>query len=594
MPLAIELAAARLRTMTIEQLANRLDDRFRLLTSGSRTALPRHKTLRAVVDWSWDLLTDAERMVLRRLSVFSGGASLEAAERVCADPAAEAPAVEPDEVLELLTSLAEKSLLVTEGDSAPGDGALRYRMLGTIKEYAADRLTEAGESDLARQAHLGYFTELAESAEPHLRRAEQLVWLARLEADHDNISAAMRGAIASGQAQAAMRLAAAAGWYWWLGGRRSEGFELIVAATNTPGEVTDEVRAMVYALVVNFVTSGRGDGHEAAEWIHQAYRFSPRSRHGNPLLGLVTPLERMLQAPAASVSAWESVLDNEDPWVRALARLQLGKLQSMLGQDGRDAEANLELALAEFRALGERFGISFALSELAEQIAKRGDFAGACELYEQAVAVVTEVGATEDVIRMRTRLALLYWLRGDHDASAAAMAEAERSADGVTWPYALVELALAKAELARLGGDAEEARRQLGVATTFLGDDAELANIRAELHDVLGYLADDLSEARTHRIAAWQAASEAGYAPVIAKMLVGFADLALRYDQYEQAARLLAASVGVRGWPDCSQPDAARIEQAARRHLGEARFAEVTQEGTQTSWSQLVEVTLAS
>jgi hypothetical protein len=174
------------------------------------------------------------------------------------------------------------------------------------------------------------------------------------------------------------------------------------------------------------------------------------------------------------------------------------------------------------------------------------------------------------------------------------MAEAERSADGVTWPYALVELALAKAELARWGGNAEEARRQLGVATTLLGDDAELANIRAELHDVLGYLADDLKQARTHRVAAWQAASEAGLAPVIARMLVGFADLALRYDQYEQAARLLAASVGVRGLPDLSQPDAARIEQAARRHLGEARFAEVTREGTQTSWSQLVEVTLAS
>ncbi|MGH3255156.1 MAG: AfsR/SARP family transcriptional regulator [Streptosporangiaceae bacterium] len=195
MPLAIELAAARLRTMTIEQLANRLDDRFRLLTSGSRTAWPRHRTLRAVVDWSWELLTEAERMVLRRLSVFSGGASLEAAERVCAAPGVEQNAVKPAEVLELLTSLAEKSLLLSGGD-----GALRYRMLGTIKEYAADRLAEAGESGLARQAHLGYFTELAESAEPHLRRAEQLAWLARLEADHDNIGAAMRGAIAAGEA----------------------------------------------------------------------------------------------------------------------------------------------------------------------------------------------------------------------------------------------------------------------------------------------------------------------------------------------------------------------------------------------------------
>ena len=583
MPLAIELAAARLRTMTIEQLANRLDDRFRLLTSGSRTALPRHRTLRAVVDWSWDLLTEAERMVLRRLSVFSGGASLEAAERVCAGDA-----VKQDAVLDLLTSLAEKSLLRTEGD-----GALRYRMLGTIREYAADRLTEAGESGLARQAHLGYFTELAESAEPHLRRAEQLEWLARLEADHDNIGAAMRGAIAAGEAQAAMRLAAALGWYWWLGGRRSEGFELVMAATKIPGEVTDEDRAMVYALVVNFMTSGRGDGREAAEWIHQAYRFSRRSQRGSPLLALVAPLERMLQSPGGFVSAWEPVLDNEDPWVRALARLQLGKMQIMLGQAG-DGEVNLELALVEFRALGERFGISFALSELAEQIAKRGEFAGACELYEEAAAVVTEVGATEDVIRIRTRQALLYRLNDDQDASAAAIAEAERIANGVTWPHALVELALAKAELARWGGHAQEARRQLGVATTILGDGAEQGSIRADLHDALGYLSDDLDQARTHRIAAWQAASEAGLVPLLAQVVVGVADLAVRRGQYEQAARLLAASVVVRGQPDRSHPDAARIEQAARRHLGEARFAEVTREGTQASWSELVEVTLAS
>ena len=302
----------------------------------------------------------------------------------------------------------------------------------------------------------------------------------------------------------------------------------------------------------------------------------------------------MLQAPEDAVPAFESLLDSEDPWVRALARLQLGKMRIVLGQGGREAEAYLELALAEFRALGERFGISFALSELADQLAMRGEFAGACEHYEQAIAVVTEVGAVEDVIRMRTQQAQLYWLHGDRDASAAAIAEAERCAEGVTWPYALVELALAKAELARWGGDAEEARRQLGIATTILGDDAEQAHIRAEIHDLLGYLADDLREARTHRVAAWQAASEAGHAPVIAQVLVGVADLALRLDQYEQAARLLAASVGVRGLPDRSHPDAARIERDARRHLGEARFAEVTREGAQTSWSQLVEVTLAS
>ncbi len=575
MPLAIELAAARLRTMSLDQLAHRLDDRFRLLTGGSRTALPRHRTLRAVVDWSWELLTDAERTVLRRLSVFSGGASLEAAERVCAGDG-----VEKEEVLELLTSLAEKSLLVAEGNGAP-----RYRMLGTIKEYAGHRLAEAGESDLARQAHLDYFTELTETAEPHLRRAEQLKWLATLEIEHDNIGSAMRGALAAGEAHAAMRLAAAAGWYWWLGGHKTEGMELITAATETFGEVTDEIRATVYALVVLFVSSGPGDEHQAAEWIHKAYRLSQRGQSRHPGMRLVAPLERMLQAPDAFLPAWEPLLDDEDPWVRALARLHLGKMRIMLGQDGRDADTYLETALAEFRALGERFGISFALTELAERIAVRGEFAGACEHYEQAVAVVTEVGAIDDIIRMRSRLAQLYWLLGDEDSSAAAVAEAQRCAERVTWPGALAVLALSQAELARWRGDAEEAYQQLGVATSVLGDEAEQANIRAVTHDLLGYLADDLSEARTHRASACQAASEAGHAPLIAQVLVGVADLALRRDQYEQAARLLAASAGVRGLTDRSHPDVARIEQFARGRLGDARFAEAAREGTQTSWS---------
>ena len=194
---------------------------------------------------------------------------------------------------------------------------------------------------------------------------------------------------------------------------------------------------------------------------------------------------------------------------------------------------------------------------------------------------------------MRSRQAQLYWLLGDADASAAAIAEAQRCAERVTWPDALAELALAKAELARWGGDAEQARRQLGVATSHAGDEAEQANIRAATHDLLGYLADDLDEARAHRAAACEAAAEAGHAPLIAQALVGVADLALRRDQPEQAARLLAASAGVRGLPDRSHPDVARIEQAARRRLGDARFAEAAREGAQASWPELAEATLA-
>ena len=130
------------------------------------------------------------------------------------------------------------------------------------------------------------------------------------------------------------------------------------------------------------------------------------------------------------MAAFESLLESVDPWVRAMARWQVGKMRTMLGQGGRDVEAQLELALAEFRTLGERFGMSLALSELAGQLARRGEFAGACAHYEQAVTVLTEVGAVEDVIEVRTQQALVYWLNGDRDSSAAAIAEAERSAEG--------------------------------------------------------------------------------------------------------------------------------------------------------------------
>ncbi|KOV85546.1 SARP family transcriptional regulator [Nocardia sp. NRRL S-836] len=583
MPLAIELAAARLRTMSIDQLADRLDDRFRLLTGGSRTALPRHRTLRAMVDWSWELLTDAERVVLRRLSVFAGGASLAAAERVCAGEL-----VSRYEVLDLLTALTEKSLLVAAGDGEP-----RYRMLGTIKEYSAHRLAEAGESELARQAHLASFTELAETADPHLRRADQLEWLAVLRAEHDNIASAMRGALAAGEAHAAMRLAAAAAWYWWLVGRKAEGMELISAAIRTPGDVPDEIRAVVYALTSMFVTSGPGDVPEAAEWIHRAYEFGRANRHHHPGLRLVVPLEHLLREPDTVLPAWESLLADEDPWVRALSRLQIGKMRIMLGH-GEDAESWFEESLVEFRVLGERFGISFAQTELADRVAMRGELTEACEHFDQAIAVVTELGAVDDVVQMRVRQARLYWLMGDKDACAAAVAEAEHRADGITWPGTVAALALAKAELARWNGNAREAFEQLAVAAGALGEEALQPHVRAATHDLRAYFADDLTEAAEHRAAACRAAAETGHAPVIAQMLVGVADLALRREEHEQAARLLAASAGVLGLADRSNPDLARIEQAARRHLGDAAFDAAALQGAAADWNALVTATLGA
>ncbi|MFI2335968.1 BTAD domain-containing putative transcriptional regulator [Nocardia rhamnosiphila] len=588
-PLAIELAAARLRTMSLEQLADRLDDRFRLLTGGSRTAIPQHRTLRAVVDWSWELLTDAERTVLRRLAVFAGGASLAAAEQVCADTGDGRNAgVEQWEVLELLTALTEKSLLLTAAESEP-----RYRMLDTIRQYARDRLEESEEADAARRAHLAYFTGLAATAEPHLRRGEQLEWLAALGAEHDNIAVAMRGALAAGDAAGALRLAAAAGWYWWLGGYKAEGLEFVSAVADAPAEVDDGTRAMVYALVVHFLSSGRNDANQLGEWIRKAYEVSRRVRAGHPALAFISALERMLHGPEGLPTAFEPLLTDDDPWVRALARLQMGKMRIVLGQDGPEVDEYLAGALTEFRALGERWGMSFALTERANRFATRGEFTAACELFEQAVAVVTEVGATEDIVGLLSRQAQLYWLAGETEASAAAMAEAQRCADRVAWPVALAELALAKAELARWGGDTEQALEQIRVATAILGSEAEMPQLAAAIHTLLGYLATDLDEARAHHATAFRAATEAGHAVLVAQVIVGIADLALRADRDIEAARLLAVSTAVHGVPDRSQPDAARIERTIRDRLGEADFTEAMREGAEADWQELAAVTLA-
>jgi predicted ATPase/DNA-binding SARP family transcriptional activator len=597
-PLAIELAAARLRTMSVEQLAHRLDDRFRLLTGGSRIALPRHRTLRAVVDWSWELLSDEERVVLRRLSVFAGGASLEAAEHVCAGEE-----IYPELVLELLTTLTEKSLLAADGagtDNAEGVDAPRYRMSGTIREYAAQRLAEAGEEETARQAHLAYFTALTETAEPHLRSRDQLEWLARIQAEHDDIAAAMRGALAAGEAQPAMRLAAGSGWYWWLAGYRAEGLELLTAAAAVPGETTAGVRAVVCSLIVMFASAGRGDEHTAAEWVHKAHQASQLARETepgarrHPGVALVEPMERMLRAPQDALSAFEPELADDDPWVRALARLQMGKLRVMFGQGGTDADEYLETALAEFQALGERFGISFGLTALAERVAVRGEFTRAGDLYEQAIVAVSEVGAPEEVIEMRARQAVMFAMAGDRDSAAASIADAERRARRVTWPSALAELALAKADLARWDGDAGQARRQIDLATSLVTDDTRQANYRALRHDLLSRVTEDLDGARAEAAAAFQTASEVGLPMLLASVVVGTADLALRRGQTEQAARLLGAAAALRGLPDSAHPDVARIEREARNRLGDKEFAEAVLEGARTELSELTQVTLAS
>lgn len=573
MPLAIELAAARLRTMDVEQLASRLDDRFRLLTGGSRTALPRQQTLRAVVDWSWDLLSDAERALLRRLAMFSGGATTEAAERVCTGGA-----VAGADVLGLLTALTDKSLLVAGTETTP-----RFRMLETIRAYCLERLDEAGEREAMRRSHGEYFAALVETAEPHLRRAEQLTWMARLALEHDNTVAAVRNAIAAADAQIALRVVTAAGWYWWLSGHRADGGELARAALAVPGLADDEVRATAYAVLAMIVTAGLGDERPVDAWIAAAQELSAGTERRSPLLRMIGPMGELLKSlreggnPAATI---EPLLSDEDPWVRAQARLNWARL---IDPGGRRAE--VEAALTEFRTIGERWGISYSLTVLADLAGRHGELAAAVDYYEQAIAIAIEIGATDDTVMMRGKQAQLRWLLGDKVGSAAALALAAAETESVVWPDGLAAFAFYKADVARWSGDFAAARVELARAETLLRQITVHPIFEAMMRDSLGYVnaADgDLDAAQVCRAEALGAVAGSYDGELIGQIIVGIADHAVRRGRFGDAVRLLAAASTVAGGLDRSRPDAGRVETAARAALGDAEFTQAMQRGAET------------
>src|SRR5262249_52377293 len=189
----------------------------------------------------------------------------------------------------------------------------------------------------------------------------------------------------------------------------------------------------------------------------------------NPLLGFVGPLNIALQEPSELPFAFEPLLTDDDPWVRALARLSRGRFRLVLGGSEADVDADIEVALTEFRVLGDRWGMSFALTSLADRLAARGEFPRACERYEEAIAALTELGAIEDVVGLRARQAQLYWLLGDERSSTTAITEAERYEDRIGWPDVLAELAVSKAQLAGRRGETDEGYEHLGAGRAVSG-----------------------------------------------------------------------------------------------------------------------------
>ncbi|WP_326470331.1 BTAD domain-containing putative transcriptional regulator [Actinophytocola sp.] len=576
LPLALELAAARLRSMTVEQIAARLDDRFRLLTAGSRTSMPRHRTLRAVVEWSWDLLEKPERILASRLAVFASGASLEAATAVCADD--DLPAAD---VLYVLASLVEKSLVDAYGSA---DGP-RYRMLETVRAYAAERLAEAGETDRVHARFNLFFLALAEEADPHLRGAEQLRWIARLSGEQDNLLAAIRHATDAGDADTALRLTMASAWFWAMSGRQQEAVALVHRVVDLPGPAPDHARA---ALRLVAAASNPPPGSPGLLDRDLLARARTELAESNamlhfPVLAMVEPMLAAFTGDKAG--AW-AVLDraahHPDPWGRAAAELGRAYLAENEGQ-AAEAERAATAALEVFRELGDRWGQALALGQISERRTLRADHTGAIAAYEESIRLVSQLGSLDDVPELHARLAAQRARAGDLDGAerdlAAGLALARQRAS----PESESMLLCSVAGLARRRGDLAAAREHLARAASLLaGVERPIGHWQAwyELAAVpITIAAGDLAAARAGLRRAREALAELMDLPLIATIAANAADLLVHTGDPAGAARLLGAATALRGTPDLGDPELTELIATITAEIGPDAYTTAYERG---------------
>ncbi|MGJ6964045.1 BTAD domain-containing putative transcriptional regulator [Streptosporangium sp. G11] len=623
LPLALELAAARLRSLPVAEVASRLDDRFRLLSRGSRTALPRHQTLRAVVAWSWDLLDDDERSLAGRLTVFVGGATLEAAGRVCG--------LREDEAVDLLSSLTEKSLVERVGG--------RYRMLETIRAYCAERLAETGETEARREAHASYYADLAATADSRLRDGGQLEWLRRLDEERDDLHAALRWAVDTGRTRQGLRLLAGLAMYWWLRGRRSEGAalaaDLLVAMGAVPaegatgavpaegpagpapapgaigpataGEMTGSAAARSaasasaksarqvvpiegmeeeYALCVLVASSGetRSPWHLALletivpiiPPIDLPYRW--------PFLGMLWP---MFTGPPASLPEPSSVLVITDSWLRALSCYGYGYFYLYSG--GGSAERAFEEALELFRSIGERWGSALTLAELAGLADLRRDRAASRALGGEALRLAEELGSDEDIAELVCRGAAGTVSEGDLATAHAEYLRAAEHARRAGAPDVMAKVNHGLAEIARLRGDLDEALtlalRALELCTQEWYSTEEVRlRIIVELGRITASRGDGAGARTWYRRALEPALLRSP--PVAGSAIEGLAEVALLEGDAVGAARLLGAATAL-GGTTSADPRAA-VTAAVRARTGDAVYEEEWRAGTRMSRGEVL------
>jgi non-specific serine/threonine protein kinase len=389
-PLAIELAAARMRVLPVAQILSRLEDCFRILSGGERPGLPRHQTLRGTVDWSYAMLTDPEHILFDRLSVFSGGMSLEAAESICA-----AAPLAPEEILDLLSHLVDKSLVVPE--EGPG-GDARYRLLEPLRQYGRERLLERGERDVMIARHTASFAALAERVEPELEGPEQAAWLKRLEVDHDNLRLAIQSAIDAGDAEHALSIAASIWRFWWVRGYITEGRARLHAILAMPGaERRDALRAraLVGAGRMNYEQGEFGAArahHEEALEIRRGLEDRPGEAMSLVNLGIVANGEsdhaRARQYYQASLAIQQELGNRRG---EAICLNNLADLAYELGD--LDESGSLFARSLEIRGtLGDRRGMAISLNGLGSVALHRGALGAAREYYGRSLSIHRELG----------------------------------------------------------------------------------------------------------------------------------------------------------------------------------------------------------
>ncbi|MBS1723251.1 MAG: tetratricopeptide repeat protein [Armatimonadetes bacterium] len=459
-PLAIELAAARVRSMSVDEVNRRLDDRFRLLTGGSRTALPRQQTLRSLIDWSYDLLDEQERALLARLGVFAGGWSLEAAESVCSGSI-----VEDWEVVNLLTSLTDKSLMIAD---ATGHDA-RYRLLQTVRQYALDALGGQGDAAVWMDRHMAYFVSFVEEAEPQLTGSQQSEWMSRLDADLNNIRAALARALQK-DGSLALRLCAATRRLWSTRGHYKEGrswFGQALEMTQREGVSPERAAALQGAGALAYV---QGEFQVARRHFEEgkAAFTALGDRRGMAAAGCsigVVTVEQGDHAAAKDLflESLEVMEELGDKLGVAVAVCNLGVAMSELGE-WDEALSCHERGLAVQTELGDRNGIAYTLNNLGMVSRLRGDLRAAREYFEQSIALRREVGDRPGTAYSLANLTSLCCDLGDLDAAETACREALKTLVAVDDHRGLAMALSAAACLLSAKGDHQHAAEMWGAA----------------------------------------------------------------------------------------------------------------------------------